>query len=400
VNARVDFASLLRAMRSADPTDVPDMVAAAASRVGGTDVVVYLVDFEEQVLQPLPDHSAHEEPSHVEEVGTTIAGRAYLHRRPMTAERPDGTRVWVPLLEGSHPTGVIALTVPTADELSLAVCEDLGVLAGYLVATQARVTDLFSLHRRRQGMTLPASMQWDLLPPLTLASRWVGVAGMLEPAYEVGGDCFDYALNEPSFDFIFMDAMGHGLRSAMVAGLAVGCYRHARRAGRALPYIHQLLDTTLASELGGRSFVTGHVGRLELGSGTVTWITAGHPSPLLLRHGQVIGPLEGPRTVPWGLGRGRCEPATATLEPGDTLVLYSDGVVEARGAPGADFGVDRLTDLIGQQASDQVPIALIVRLVVRAVLEHHGGRLSDDATILMFNWPGPVAGALPPLDDS
>jgi len=285
----------------------------------------------------------------------------------------------------------MALTVPEADGATVALCEDLGVLAGYLVATQARVTDLYSLHRRRRAMTLAASMQWDLIPPLTLASRRVGVAGMLEPAYEVGGDCFDYALNEPSFDFVLMDSMGHGLRSAMSAGLAVGCYRHARREGRALTYIHQQLNTTLATELGDEGFVTGHVGRLDLGSGTLTWITAGHPPPLLVRHGRVIGPLVGSRTLPWGLGDGRCEPATAALEPGDTVVLYSDGVVEARGAVGADFGVDRLADFIGQHASDHVPIALIVRLVVRAVLEHHGGRLSDDATILLVNWPGPEA---------
>jgi serine phosphatase RsbU (regulator of sigma subunit) len=106
-----------------------------------------------------------------------------------------------------------------------------------------------------------------------------------------------------------------------------------------------------------------------------------------------VGPLDGCRALPWGLGQPGGETATFALEPGDTLVLYSDGVVEARGARGADFGVGRLVDLVGQHASDQVPIALIVRLVVRAVLEHHGGRLSDDATVLMINWPGPLAAA-------
>jgi len=364
------------------------MVAAAASEVGGSDVVVYLVDFEQESLQPLPDHAAHEELPHPEDVGTTVAGRAFLQRRAMTAERPDGARVWAPVMEGSDPTGVLAVTVPSADDAALSVCEDLGVLAGYLVATQARVTDLYNLHRRRRSMTLPASMQWELLPPLTLTSRRVTVAGMLEPAYEVGGDCFDYALNEPYFDFVLMDSMGHGLRSAMAAGLAVGCYRHARREGRALPYVHEVLDSTLRTELDG-AFVTGHAGRLELDTGELSWVTAGHPSPLLVRHGRVVGPLDGPRSLPWGLGDGASELGTVALEPGDTVVLYSDGVVEARGARGVDFGADRLADLVGQHASDQLPIALIVRLVVRAVLEHHGGRLSDDATLLMVNWPGP-----------
>ena len=58
------------------------------------------------------------------------------------------------------------------------------------------------------------------------------VAGLLEPAYEVGGDCFDYALNgDVMLDVAVFDAMGHGLPSSIISGLAVGAYRHARRTG-------------------------------------------------------------------------------------------------------------------------------------------------------------------------
>jgi hypothetical protein len=391
MSTRIDLGRLTRAMRRADPADVADLMASAVAELGGSDAVVYLVDFEQQVLEPLPDRSSHAELADSEEISTTLAGRAFLQRQSVTAERDDGTRVWVPILEGSNPTGVLALTVSDADEAMLGACEDLGVLAGYLIATQARVTDLYNLHRRRKAMTLAASMQWDLLPPLTLLSPRVTVAGMLEPAYEVGGDCFDYALNGAHLDLAIMDSMGHGVRSAMVASLAVGSYRHDRREGRRLEQIHENLDAAVSSASDG-AFVTGQIGRLDLITGVLTWITAGHPPPMLVRHGQVIGSLDGPPALPWGFGPGDAEVMTAALEPGDSVLLYTDGVVDARGARREAFGADRLADLVGQHASDQLSLPHIVRLVTRAVLEHHGSELSDDATLLMVHWPGPLSG--------
>jgi len=392
MGSRIDAARLLRAMRLADPSDVADTMASAAAELGGVDTVMYLVDFEQQVLEPLPDQSSHAEVAGSEDVNTTVAGRAYLQRRAAVAERADGARVWVPILEGSDPTGVLAVTLPEADESSLAACEDLGVLAGLLIATQARVTDLYNLHRRRKTMSLAASMQWDLLPPLTLQSRRVNVAGMLEPAYEVGGDCFDYGINGAYLDVAIMDSMGHGIRSATVAALAAGCYRHDRREGQMLEQIHRHMDEAISTNCDG-AFVTGQIGRLDLNTGALTWINAGHPPPLVVRHGQVIGRLDGPPALPWGLGPSDVQVMSVDLEPGDSVLLYTDGVVEARGARHEAFGADRLVDLVGQHASDQLPIALIVRLVTRAVIEHHGGELSDDATLLMVHWPGPRSSA-------
>jgi serine phosphatase RsbU (regulator of sigma subunit) len=385
VNGRIDLASVARTLRRADPTEVPDVVASAAGELGGTDVVIYLVDFDQQTLHPLPDRGAHDELPHPEAVGGSIAGRVFQQRRAASAERLSGPRIWVPILEGSDPTGVLALTVPAADEEVVSVCEELGLLAGYLIATEARVTDLYNLHRRRQALSLAASMQWDLLPPLALAARGVTAAGMIEPAYEVGGDCFDYALNGPVLDLALMDAMGHGIQSAMVAALAVGCYRHQRREGRPLEQLHDELDTVIAQH-GGGAFVSGIVARLELNTGAFTFLNAGHPPPLLIRHGQVISPIEAKVTPAWGFSLGEPHTSTVALEPGDSVLLYTDGVIDGRGSPHDDFGIDRLADLAGQHASDQSSVGVTVRLITRAVLEHHHGRLHDDATVFMLRW--------------
>ena len=172
-NAPVGLGAILQASRRSDPADVPALAVAAAEGFGGTDVVVYLVDFGQQVLEPLPDNSSHEELSDSEPVATSVAGRSFVQRQTMTAERPDGTRVWVPVVEGTEVTGVLAITVPEADLQTIGACEDLGLLVGYLIAVQARVTDVYNLHRRRKAMNLAASMQWDLLPPLAIQSRRV-----------------------------------------------------------------------------------------------------------------------------------------------------------------------------------------------------------------------------------
>jgi hypothetical protein len=369
-------------------------VSAAIESVGATlgvsDVVTYLVDFGQTVLEPLGDHTAHDELPHSEEVGSTMAGRAFLTQAPVMAERPEGIRLWVPVLEGSDRSGVLAVTLPDADPERIRACEILGLLAGYLLTVNGRVSDIFNLHRRRKAMSLAASLQWDLLPPLVFKSPPVTVAGILEPAYEVGGDCFDYAINWPVLDVAIMDSMGHGLASAILAGLALGCYRHDRRHGRPLKSIHQELNTAVKDHYAGREFLTGQLAQLNVETGHLHWTNAGHPLPLHIRGGQVIGDLACPPTLPWGLASAESHPSTAeiSLEPGDSVLFYTDGVIEGRASSGGGFGLERLVDLVGQTASDQLAAEDVVRRIGRAVIQFHGERLDDDATLVIVQWEG------------
>jgi len=268
------------------------------------------------------------------------------------------------------------------------------VLTGYLVATQARTTDFYNLHRRRKAMSLAASMQWDLLPPLVLKIPSVTVAGLLEPAYEVGGDCFDYALNDRLLNVGVMDAMGHGVGSALISALAIGSYRHDRREGRSLEQMHTALDEVITTHTPPYSFATGQLAQFDLDTGAFTWTNAGHPPPILVRGGRVIHEMECRPTPPWGLGSllPNVAPRTASesLEPGDSVLFYTDGVIEAR-QPGGDlFGIERLSDMLGRYASDHVEPEEIVRQIVRAILDYQDERLEDDATLVLVRWNGPA----------
>jgi serine phosphatase RsbU (regulator of sigma subunit) len=265
-------------------------------------------------------------------------------------------------------------------------------LAGELIMTKTSYGDTIVRLRRRAEMGVAAEMQWSLLPPLTFACPQLSVAGVLEPAYEVAGDTFDYAVDAGVAHLAVFDGMGHGLRSAQLAVAAVAAYRHARRAGRSLADICEQIDQVLLQTSGGDAFSTAVLAQLDTISGALSWVNAGHPEPLLIRHGQLIKSLHVTPRPPLGIDlRGtRALPApvvgSAQLEPGDNVLMYTDGVTEARAPDGTFFGEQRLTDLIVRNLAAELPVPETMRRVVRALLEHQQGNLSDDASLVLMQW--------------
>lgn len=384
------FPAALRALCQDAGRDVHGVLAAACEPLSAREPVVYLADFSRMALLPLAPRLP------AEEVAGTLAGRAFTTGRPVAANAgQDGQRVWVPVLEQTTCTGVLALTVPEATDQVLAEAELLGVLAGLITAMAVRVSDLPGLRRRERPLSLPASMQWDLLPPLTARAEGVVVAGILEPAYDIAGDAFDYAVNGPDLHFTVLDGMGHGIGSTLLTGLAVGAYRHARRAGQPIPAIHTAIDQALGSYYENLSFATGIVARLDAVTGRLEWSCAGHPPPLLLRGRKVVAELAREPQLPFGLGGPAPQPASTDLEPGDTVLCYTDGVVEARTPDGELFGLDRLADLAEREAASGQPPEEVVRRLVRAVIDHQASDLRDDATLLLVRWDGIPAPAGP-----
>ena len=188
--------------------------------------------------------------------------------------------------------------------------------------------------------------------------------------------------------------MGHGVGSALISALAIGSYRHDRREARPLQRIHTNLDEVITTHSKPFTFATGQLAQIDVDNGAMTWTNAGHPLPFLIRGGRVIGELQCPPTPPWGLGStlGPTAPpelASEALEPGDGVLFYTDGVIEAHQPGGQEFGVERLTDLIGRHASDQLEPEEIVRQIVRSILDYKAEPLADDATLVLVRWNGP-----------
>jgi Stage II sporulation protein E (SpoIIE) len=360
--------------------DLHRVLAAACEPVPAQDPVVYLADFACQVLVPLAVGAAEQE------MAGTMAGRAFTTGQPVTSGQDGLVRVWVPVVEQTTRTGVLAVTVPHAGSQILAQAELLGVFTGLIVAAAARVSDVPHLRRQGRAMSLPAGMQWDLLPPLSARTPRALIAGALEPAYDIAGDAFDYAINGADVHLAIFDGLGHGLGSTLLTSLAVGAYRHARRDGAPIAGMHAAIDEALAGHYDDVSFATGIIARLATGSGQLEWSCAGHPRPLLLRGRKIVAELSCDPVLPFGLGDGPPTPRVQELEPDDAVLFYTDGVTEARTADGEQFGLDRLVDLVEREAASGRTAEELLRRLVRAVLEHQGGGLRDDATLLLVQW--------------
>jgi serine phosphatase RsbU (regulator of sigma subunit) len=176
----------------------------------------------------------------------------------------------------------------------------------------------------------------------------------------------------------------------MLSTLAVGAYRHARRDGDPPGRAYSAIDEAVNQQYDGEAFVTGILARLALDGGQLEWTNAGHPAPLLLRGHRVVRELRCEPSLPLGLN-GRClEVATEDLEPGDSILFFTDGMVEGRSPMGDPFGVDRIIDMWEQQSASDQPPEEILRRLVAAILDFNGGKLRDDATLLLLCWYGPA----------
>jgi serine phosphatase RsbU (regulator of sigma subunit) len=153
------------------------------------------------------------------------------------------------------------------------------------------------------------------------------------------------------------------------------------------------VDAVISEYAGGDAFVTALFAQLDITSGRLRWATAGHPAPLHVRRAGTLPPVDVRPAAPLGLNdwvgtAGDVEVVETSLEPGDALLLYTDGVVEARDSDGEEFGQDRLRDLLERESTSGREPAEMLRRLMHSVLDHHGTRLRDDASTLYLRWDG------------
>ena len=388
--------------------DLPVHVAQHATYLGFADAHIYLADLQQQQLVPLPPASgpATFEHSSTLPIDSTLAGRAFQHVTTLvgTSDRHDGDRVqaWVPLLNGTERLGVLSVSVdadapltrgtPAGDRLRL-----LASLVAELIMTKTMYGDTIVRLRRLAPMGLAAEIQWSLLPPLTFSNHDVTIAAALEPAYNVAGDSVDYAVDAGIARFAVFDGMGHALPSAQLVSVVVAAYRNARRTGHSLAATVRHIDHAV-TEVFPDAFTTGVLAELDTTVGMLSWVSAGHPPPLLLRDGQHVKTLEVEPALPFGLGLpgGELHVGTEQLQPGDHVLAYTDGVIEARSPDGEPFGEERLTDLIRRHLAAGLPAPETTRRTVAALLRHQGSDLADDATLVLAQWRPPNLSGLRP----
>jgi hypothetical protein len=376
---------------------LPRLVEECAAPVGLTGARVFVADLRDEALCEVtgvgPDAG---------EGGTRFAidgstpGSAFAENRFRleTAGGPDGAdRWWVPILDGTERLGVLRVDpAPRAGTGgdSREAARMLASLVGLMLVSKRPCSDAYARLTRRGRMTVAAELEWNLMPPLAFANSDVVIAAAAEPAYEIGGDAFDYAVAGRTAHLAVFDAMGHDSSAGLTASVAVAAFRNQRRQGADLVRVGEEIEKALVDQFGGTSYATALLAELDTTDGVFCWVNRGHPPPIVIRHGRWVTGLDCAPAHPLGMNLGLAATVCREqLTPGDRIVLYTDGITEARDRSGREFGVARFIEFLNRHHAEGLPVPETLRRLMQAIIAHNQGRLSDDATVLCLEWRGP-----------
>ncbi|MEV7020117.1 PP2C family protein-serine/threonine phosphatase [Streptomyces sp. NPDC093991] len=396
-NSAVSLVRLMQASHVATLEQLPRLIADHAASAGMYDTVVFLVDMQETVLRQLTGRGPDAGEGGQEfTVSGSLPGQAFQRVRvipePARTQGDGGARRrrwWVAVTDGVERLGVLRADTDTDTEAVRGALKDLASMTALLVLSKRTFSDSYARLVRTEPMNVAAEMQWNLTPPPAYAGHDATVGAVMEPAYQVGGDAFDYAVAGHVLHLAVLDAMGHDTTAGITANVAVAACRNARRQGASLAETSREVERALIEQFDARRYVTAILADLDMESGKLTWINRGHHLPILIRDSRWTTDLSCPPAGPMGADLGLpVAEATEQLEPGDRLLLYTDGIVEARDRYGVEFGRDRFVEFIRRHHSGRHTLHETLRRLMTAVMDHHDGMLDDDATVLLTEWRG------------
>lgn len=252
------------------------------------------------------------------------------------------------------------------------------------MAVNAMTAGLREREKLERELDVARSIQQGLLPRHFEGFRHFQVTGVNLPCLAVGGDYFDLMpLGANHLAFLIADVSGKGLGAALVAALLQGSFSTiSLEQPRARVFAH--VNSFIRAHPAIDRYATLYFGLLE-GAGRLEFINAGHPPPLMIRDGRVEE-AGSDGCLPVGLiSQAQYESSYATLTPGDTLVLYTDGVTEASNSGGEFYGLERLRDLLARHAS--AGIEELRAEVVRSIEQFTAGaEQADDITMLIIRY--------------
>jgi Stage II sporulation protein E (SpoIIE) len=381
-----DLVEKVRKAVSAAPPGliVEAMLAELARSAGVADGQLLLVDYRLAALVPLTN-DANRVDAEAPAFGNTAhrpGGPAWrcFDRQELV---DDGGAVLIPVSVRGDRWGVLRLG--PADRLSdlRPRLLDLGdVLAHELAATRS-ATDRYVAGARTRRLTLAAEMQWEMLPGRSCSGEKFNLAGQLEPAYAVKGETFDWSVAPDRLTISVIDGMGEGVAAASLSMLATNALRNARRAGLGIVDQAMLADSALYAHRRGTEYVSVLLMEINLGTGLMSVVDTGSPVLVLVRNSSMtevaldrhdpIGMFEGSRYIS----------QQVQLEPGDRLVVVSDGV-HAAVAAGRRYGENKLSRLVNRSLTLS-PLD-VVRTIVGDLRTFVTGELDDDAAAVCLDW--------------
>jgi serine phosphatase RsbU (regulator of sigma subunit) len=384
MRAQDNVDAVRRAIQAAPPYALAEALSEGlAKQYGVLDAEVLLADYGLVVLRPVISPLPPGEPG--VPLDNSPQGRAFASQRPQ-AEKRDGYRLHLPISAHGERFGVLSMRLAEPPRESVAeefghICEALA----HALRGADQITDRYRQTRRLARLTMAAELQWSLLPGYGHQGEGYTLAGQLQPAYAVYGDNFDWVCGPRWLTVSVSNGMGDGMPAALLTSLAITAIRNARRSGGGLEEQAGLADEAVHAQYDGDKYVSTLLLRFDAMTGDLYAVDAGSPKLLLMRGGQVRE-IELDRQLPLGMfGSTSYVEQHFRLEPGDRMVVVSDGVHEAMSRDGRGYGGDLLNSVI--RATRLQPPTEAVRTLVRGLIDfNEGPDLADDAVIVCFDW--------------
>ncbi|MCW3016104.1 MAG: SpoIIE family protein phosphatase [Solirubrobacterales bacterium] len=361
------------------PFELGQQIVAEAQRLNGVQsAAIYLVELQGLQLRKLAGTSTFPEALNIGSgVGTELPREAFDSVREAVVRQLPGAVV-APLILRGRAIGLLVVIGEGDDAL-----RDLAREAAAALALADEYTDALQTVRRGRDTSPAAEIQQNLLPPRIVRIGGATLAGNVLPGYDIGGDWFDFADNADCVWLGIADVDGTGPRAAGLAAVLLGAFRSARHQGEDPAGAIALMHAVLMSVTTSGSFARATVGCWNSATSVFRWVCCGKPPPLVVHrdgHLEELGGIDAP------LGSAALTPPFTVqrrvLEPGQRLVLVSDGVLECRDATGAALGLGGIS-----AAARRTPggtAAATVHAIEAVVGGHLVEHLDDDATIAVL----------------
>lgn len=387
----MDLRRLLYAVEQAAPIDVVDVLAAElAGMLDATHVSLLIANFSGSAVVRLSHvgRGSRQQDGHNERVESlsltdSIHGLVLFTQELQVTQDGEAWLVLLPVTERGDAIGILELSLPDRpDSETLDYLVAAAHALAYVLIASRRHTDLFEWAQRDVPFSLAAEIQRRLLPSAYTAEGGAfTIAGWLEPAHDAGGDTFDYSVDREYLYASITDAMGHSTAAALLATFAVGSLRNTRRSLASPVEQAEAVNAGLLAHADEDQFVTGLLLRIRLADGSAELVNAGHPLPYLLRDGHAVT-LDIATEPAFGVEPTRYTAQTLELQPGDRLLLVTDGYLE-RNAVRVD-----ISGILGAHAGRHP--RQVVQELAQNVLAATDRNLRDDATAVCIDWYGPA----------
>lgn len=298
--------------------------------------------------------------------------------------------VAAPIVDAEGTLGLITLcsrlAVRRFAQADLDLLVSLASAAALRVRNVALADELASKRVVEHELALAHDVQMAMLPRAMPARPGLEVAARLTPARSVGGDLYDFVLDGDRLWFIVADVAGKSIAAALYMAITRALFRATARGASAVADVATRMNQELARDNDRVMFVTAALGCLDLGSGAIALVDAGHTAGVVADRDGARDVLGVPKCMALGvMGDAPYAEGRLTLHPDATLVLYTDGLTDARATSGEMFGETRLRSAIGA-AADGTPDALVAAVVGTVERFATGAPPEDDLTMMALRF--------------